>query len=298
MVAIAIVSDQIYAGDGIPPEIHPAALLFPTKDPQGVTMLAEHIRQRGLRKPIVMTPSGQLLEGRGRWKACRHLGINPTTEIERGDPWLYTLRRNDAALSAMTDQQRAMVAGQIPRWRHDRTHTSSRHYGDPPVLEDVAAGARVSRAAVTRAQIIWTNGVKSLHQIVNEGRLPLNTAVRISELPVKDQELFVQRILGGESPRAIAPSIRRMPDGRRTDARTKQLTLPPVKNKNRYVRATTVRQLVDVLVSVKMVVEAAEGLDPTITPEEAAEFSRVLSRNHIAYSHLNDLLKERKQEES
>lgn len=301
MIAIAFENGKFYVGDAIPaqmPEIHPAALMFPTKDEVGVQMLAEHIHQKGLRNPIVMTPTDELLEGRGRWKACQLLGLTPTTRIERGDPWLFILRRNARHLEAMTDAHRAMIAGHVPRWTSSRAASATRRYGDPPTLDDVAKAARVSRAAISRAQMIFWDGIAELQQIVIEGRVPIFTAARVSEQPSEVQKSFVTRVRNGENPKFIAPQDHFHPDGRRNRSRGVK-TPAPARNKNRYVRPPTVRQLIDVLAGVQLVISAADGgLDPAITPKEAATLLRELTSNRVAYRHLSELLKGRILEES
>lgn len=304
MVAVAFENGQVYVGNEITqiaeamPPIHPAALLFPTKDYDGCMLLAEHIRQRGLRHPIVMTPTGELLEGRGRWYACQTIGVTPTTRVERADPWLYILRRHQEYLATLTAPHRAMIGGQVPRWTSTRAASAARIYGDPPRLEDIALAVDVTRSSISRSQMIYWDGIPELHQIVIEGRVPVFTAARVSEVSHDEQRNFVTRVRNGENPKFIAPQDRLHPDGRRNRSRG-LAEPPPARSKNQVVRTQTVRQLIDVLRGVKLVVEAAEGgLDPAITPQEAADFVRALSSSHVGYGRLNALLKERKQEES
>lgn len=274
------------------PPIHPAAEMFPTADDAGVERLKKDILRNGLKRAVVLTPNGELLEGRGRWKACRKLELVPTTRVHPGDPWLYILEAHRVYLDGLLPQHKAMVAGKVPRWGKNARPRINRRYEDPPTLEAIAVAAGIeSRQSISRAQQIYLNGTASLIRLTQEERVQLNTAVRISKLDSDKQEVIVGRILSGEHPFKVLPSPREtMIDRRRKDGIT-------ISSRHQYVRAQAIRGLIDALGAVRLVVDAAEGLDPSITPEEAAQFANELRRQHVAYRHVADLLKQRKDEQ-
>lgn len=297
MVAIEIADNgKVFVGAQVTPPIHPAALLFPTADKDAVEALVRDIARNGLAEPLVMTPTGELLEGRGRWKACRRLDLIPRTRIERADPWLYILDSHRTYLDTLTVEARTMLVGQVPRWGPNRPKNATR-YEDPPTRDAIAKIANVHRQAVSRAQMIYCTGVKSLHRVVASGAVPLYTATRICQLDPTEQERFVNRVLNGESPRLISPGEPRYEDERRNRRKGAVGGTPTGRDKHRYVREQAIRQLIDSLGAAKMVANAAEGgLDPGVTPEQAAQFARELASVHVGYRRAMDLLKKRKEE--
>lgn len=90
-------------------EIHPAADPWPMLPDDELAELAQSIADVGLLEPLVVTPDGQLLDGRNRLHACVTAGVNPTTVTYDGDPVAFVLARN-AHRRHMTRAQRATAA--------------------------------------------------------------------------------------------------------------------------------------------------------------------------------------------
>lgn len=298
MIAVEIYAGKTYTGALVTPDIHPAALMCPTRDKAEVGVLLQQIQDSGWIKPLVMTPHGQLLEGRGRWKVCRRLDIAPETRIERGDPWLYILEQNREWLRSLSLNHRAMIVGRIPN--RGVVGNVTAQYGDPPARESISQIVGISKHTISRGQLIFAEGVGSLHRLVSEDRVALYTAVRVTEeYSAQEQEVFVNRVRNGENPRLIAPvekrhGVPRPPEG--DLSRPRDHAPAPIRGKHRFVRAPAIRQLLDALSALDLVINAAEGLDPTITPKEAGEWIRELADAHPAYRHAIDLLKKRQKE--
>lgn len=293
MVALEIARDGIFVGELVMPPIHPAALLFPTCNLAGIEELKRDILRRGLQDPVLLTPNGELLEGRGRWRACRGLGLTPRTTVLRTDPWIYVIESNWEALESLSQSARAMLVGQVPRYAGSNRPRATPRYEDPPTVEAIAAACRVQRQAVGRCQRIFGKGVKSLHRLVASGAVPVYTAVRVADLPHEEQEAYVNRVLNGASPTEIAPT------NYQRERQHENAKLVPVRvARNHYVREQAVSQLSDALHAVRLIVDEAEGLDPCVTPELAASYLKALTANHVAYRRLTGLLKARKEQPS
>ena len=291
MVAIEFSEGRVLVGAEI---VHPAAKMFPTGDEEYVRQLAASIKIEGQHEAIVLTPDGQMLEGRGRWAACQEAGVTPITRVERAtNPWTYIVTKNLETLAGMSEPARAMALGQIPMLGHVG---STRGRADEPpsrrFLEDMTG---VSATTIHRAQLIVLYGVPGLIELVTAGSVPLTTARRMSQADVAVQQRFVERVRAGENPRLIA-----QPTNRKLARIPKEprATRAPLRNKHRYVREQTITQFLDTLSSLSTLIEVAEDLDPSIPPAQAGALLYELSRKHIAYRRLCDLLKERKEQQS
>lgn len=292
MPAVEITKDGIFVGVAV----HPATAMFPTIDSEGVAELAKDISRNGLKHPVVVTPNQQLLEGRGRWRACESLGLTPRKRVERSDPWLYLLRRNRPYLDTLSPQARVMIVGHAPRWGRPGRPKNATNYDDPPTIAALAQASGAPVNAIGRAQLIHATGVQSLRDLVAADHCPLYTGVRVAELPPDEQKIFVERVLNGANPRLIAPMEKKTEDQRRDRSRattTDDFTF--VRGRNRYLRLHTIRTLINTLDSTRMLVEQAEGLDPAVSPDEAKALHAELTASHIAYRRVADALKNRKE---
>lgn len=289
---------EVFVGAQVMPPVHPAALMFPTVDKHGVEGLRRDVMRDGLKNPVVLTPNGELLEGRGRWKACRSLDLVPRTRVERGDPWLYIINRNKVYLLDLEPYHRAMIVGRIPIYGASNRPRNSDRYEDPPTLLALQDAIGVGRQQISRAQRIFRDGVTSLHQLVITGACPIFTAYRVAkELSPEDQEHYVNRVLNGANPQQAAPVEERSEDLRRGRSKGTVKEFAVVRGRGRFVREQTATELTNTLRGVRMIVDSAEGLDPSVTPTQAAQLLKELASQHVAYKRLSDLLKQRKEEQ-
>jgi hypothetical protein len=297
MVAIEITEDGVRVGDAIMPAVHPAAELFPTGDAEYVGALAEYFSRHGFDlsvcQPVVLTPDGRLLEGRGRWAACQLIGKVPPSRVERAtNPWTYILASNEMVLREMPEPARTVLLGRVPMLGYvgspgDRTE-------DPPSRRQLMALSGIGSTSIYRAQRLNKLGTPELIELTRTGGVPLSTAVRMCESDAVTQRRFVERVAAGENPRYVAA-----PADRKLARQPKDIPANPrgsMRNRHRYVRGQTVQQLLDTLSSLNTLLDAAEGLDPSVAPEEANRMRYELSRQHIAYRRICDLLNERKEQ--
>ena len=63
-------------------EVHPYADRWPMRPADEIEEMAESIRTRRQRLPIILTPDGILVDGRNRLRACELAGIEPWFEVD------------------------------------------------------------------------------------------------------------------------------------------------------------------------------------------------------------------------
>lgn len=262
--------------------VHPAAELFPPMSDHEFGELVADIRKNGLRQPIVRTPSGALLDGRSRWRACQETGVEPRFVVHRGDPWVFAIGAN-LHRKPLTHSQRAMIAAELADRPKGRTNNAGGHL--PPTRQQAERLLGVSIGSLDRAKRVVKYGTPGLKELTAAENVQLTTASRIALLPAKEQDAFVARVKEGADARALG-----RPGGVFDDP------TPPITRREaryRYVQETTLRVLADSLDGLAMVLAGAEGLDPALTPGQAAQWRSDLSRRMKAIRQLQLLLKER-----
>lgn len=188
-------------------EVHPAANLFPELTGSEFDELVADIQEHGLRDPIVLTPTRQLLDGRNRYKACQQLGDEPATRIEHSEPWAYVVSVN-LHRRHLTVSQRSMVGARYAirhrghRWQPDSgsSDVSPDTTGDhlAPSRNEVAALFDVGPASVGRARTVYTHGVPELHDLVMNDKITVTEAARVAQHTApEDQEVFIQAVNNG-----------------------------------------------------------------------------------------------------
>lgn len=91
-------------------KIHPAAEIFPMIEGDELRALVDDIREHGLLEPIVVYKD-QILDGRGRMRACEVLDIEPTfIPYEGSEPFAYSVSKNLIRRSLTASQKAAIAA--------------------------------------------------------------------------------------------------------------------------------------------------------------------------------------------
>jgi len=101
------ISDATLATARVPDlEFHPAASEFPLLDDERIAQLAEDMQLHGQREPIRVC-GGQIVDGRNRYLACRHAGLEPLVESlpEDVDPFAYVWSLNGERRDLTQDQR-------------------------------------------------------------------------------------------------------------------------------------------------------------------------------------------------
>jgi N6-adenosine-specific RNA methylase IME4 len=175
-------------------EVHPYALLFPLMGKQDFDALAEDMRANGMRDPITLY-DGKILDGRNRYRACGNLGIEPhfdTFEGEEAGALSFVISKN-LARRHLNESQRAMVAESLANMRQgERTDMEPCLNSSKVSQEEAAKKLNVSRASVQAARKVKQKAAPEVRKAVEEGKLSLNAAAKIAELPKDDQKKVMQ----------------------------------------------------------------------------------------------------------
>lgn len=146
-------------------EVHPVANLFPMLPSEELQELADSIKQDGQLQPIVLAPSGRLLDGRNRLAACKLAKVEPVFEVYEGDEDAYALTVN-VARRHLTKGQRTMIAAQSKSIFK--------------IQSKAAEIAQVSKQQVSHASIVLQYAPDLAEQVVS-GALALNEAYRTAQ---------------------------------------------------------------------------------------------------------------------
>lgn len=297
MVAISITDNGVEADPLSTMSVHPAAELFPLMRDAEFDDLVADIREHGQRDAIVMTPDGQLLDGRNRWRACAKAGITPITRTEHSEPWAFVISTN-VHRRHLNESQRAMIAARIAE-RHNGQRTRSAASieaasGQPPTQAEASKLLNVGRSSIQRARQIVRDGSDDLQEAVAAGHIPVYTAARVArELPAEQQDEFAQRVTHGADPTKLAANLNVASDwkpttqGARTDNRSSK--------RHQHLTVAALRSLRDSLDALDLVLRSTAGLDPALTGEEAAHWVDDLSKGRGALRRVLNLLNERKE---
>ena len=183
---------------------------FPLMEGEPFDQLVADIRDNGQREPV-RTYRGEVLDGRNRFLACEHLGV---------DPWLVesTARTDDEALAEsiscnlhrrhLTTSQRAMVGAMLEPMFAELAR-ERQLAGKAPDLtanlregreaaEDAAAAVNVSPRSVQHAKHVNEHGTPELRAAVVSGNIAVSRAAKVSDWEPETQREIVERVEAGE----------------------------------------------------------------------------------------------------
>lgn len=165
-------------------EYHPYSEVFELIDDGDFDLLAADIAKHGLRDKIWLY-EGKILDGRNRYMACRTAKVEPEfREYIGDDPGAFVWSVN-AHRRHLTVGQRAMAAAELARLSACRPAVTA---GIPAVSQTQAATrAKISRDSVQQAKKVVDNGSDELKTEVKKGRVSLNKAVAVIDLPKEEQ---------------------------------------------------------------------------------------------------------------
>ncbi len=252
--------------DQLPPptefEFHPVAALFPLLpvDSPEFGEFVDDIGEHGLLQPIILH-EGKILDGRNRYRACQHTGVEPRFEQWSGEsPTAYVLSLNLHRRHLTEDQKAAVVQearARLEAEARDHQRAAGRQFGrgatgklvadspqaiesatpERPAEKDAAAPRGSRRAPTTRKRLAELAHVSEhrirqaervqkadphLHQQVIAGDVPLTVAATEVDLRAAlDRYPFIRE--ASNLPAAAAIEMARSLDTAPPDQRPQML---------------------------------------------------------------------------
>ncbi len=208
---------------------HPAAMIFPMLLEPELKLLADDIRQYGLKHSIVVL-DGKILDGRNRFEACRLAGVEAKTVEYRGasDPVDFVLSVN-LVRRHLTPAQRGAVAVSLLPFYEERNRKKlaeagkeggkaggkgrSNRGGDestPGLSRDESKRSTSQAAKAVGAGIGTTKAFAKIgdiapdvFELAKKGQVSASQAKRLADLPEKKRDKAVEAISAGEKPRTV-----------------------------------------------------------------------------------------------
>lgn len=184
---------------------HPYADLFPLMEGDEYDSLVSDIRSNGLLYPIVLL-SGQILDGRNRYRACLDAVVSPRTENYTGQekPLDYVISANlkrrhlDESQRAMisvkiaevvaSDVGSAKIGGKRPIETTGRIEEKPRRN---PHLEAAAKVMNVSSHSAQHARDVYRGGSPALVKRVERGEVAVSVAAKVARMTPEKQAAVV-----------------------------------------------------------------------------------------------------------
>jgi ParB-like chromosome segregation protein Spo0J len=223
------VEDKLGRATAEPVPFHPFADIFPMLAEERLHELAQDIKDRGLLDPITLY-EGQILDGRGRYRACKIAAVQPKFEDYVGDDALSFVVSRNLHRRHLTESQRAMVAARLA----DLKRGANQHSQGLPIGR-AADLLNVGERTVARAREVLSRGVPDLLSAVERGEVAVSAAANICGMSEAEQREMVASV----------------PDTRTGDAEG------PTKNRHKRAKARGPRK--EHAASVGDIVPAAEA---------------------------------------
>lgn len=172
------------------------ANLFPLMSPEELQGLTASITAHGLREPIVLDPTGRILDGRNRYLACRLAGVAPRFRDWKGTDeealtWVIDTNLHRRHLS---ESQRAMLAARLA----NVTHGGNRRSQPAQVPHERISQAQaadtfgISERTVRDAKLVLEHGPDELRDDVEGGLLAARVAAELIRAAGKDRSLAAE----------------------------------------------------------------------------------------------------------
>lgn len=177
-------------------DIHPLASMFPLLDGGEFDAFVDSVRQRGLKKKIIIDTEGRIADGRNRLRACLKLGIAPQfVQLTEKDDVVSVILDENIHRRNLDTSQRAMYAAKLTSNMVGRPKKGA----EAVSIMDAAKKFDVSRSAVVNARAIQADGITELQESVFSGEVKVTPAAAIAALPVEQQAAAVAQVRSGEN---------------------------------------------------------------------------------------------------
>lgn len=160
-------------------EFHPVANIFPLMTDDELATLAADIAENGLHEAIWLDADGRIIDGRHRYLACEHIGIEPTYRTWDGEgsvvAFVVSLNLHRRHLDV---GQRAMVAARLANLKHGSNRYEKVEFeisNSTATVDEAAALLNVSPATVVNARKVLHHGTPEEIAAVESGQASVST---------------------------------------------------------------------------------------------------------------------------
>lgn len=274
------------------PGFHAAADIFPSMSEDEFQAFKQDIAEHGLQVPIVTLPSGQIIDGRHRWRACMETKTTPRYQVHDGNPWVYVISAN-LHRRHLSVSQRSMVVARIadrPRGQPGQSNPRNRGLDPkqlPPTQQHAARLLNVGMSAVTDARRVVKGGVPELQAAVDSGEVSVNVAARMVATDEDTQRKFVERVKSGEKATHVAPEMQAQHKQHQPIKRIDKHPAMTVFNK------THAANLSSGLAGIELAFRDMTRVDKGVTPDMAKDLRAQISTTKTVLNRLARLLQER-----
>lgn len=177
--------------------VHPAAEMYGLDTAsEKFKALEADIAAYGQREPILGTPSGLIIDGRHRLRACEGLGITPKIEVFEGDDddiYNLVISKNSHRRD-LNEAQQAAAATKFANYKQGYTKSD----GDND-LTQTEAGKRfgISDRSVRAGVAIRKVGADDVLDLMRDGLVSIATAKKLAELPEAKRRALGEEVRAG-----------------------------------------------------------------------------------------------------
>jgi ParB-like chromosome segregation protein Spo0J len=176
-------------------EVHPLTQIVPEMPPKQYAALKSDIKQRGVIVPVLRY-EGKLFDGRGRWRACKELGIKcPVRDYDGTNPVADIISLN-VVRRHLTTSQRALIAAHLANLKHGGDRKS----------RDRDANLQLEKVTIQRSAELLSVSVRSVEaarKVLSEGDADLVAAVDAGKMSVSKAAKTLSK------PEKVPPSVAR-----------------------------------------------------------------------------------------
>ena len=170
---------------------HALSSIFPSLPADELKTLADDIKAHGMHSSIVLY-KGDVLDGWHRYQACNIAGVYPRTIDYKGSDPVAFVRSANWHRRHLSASQRAFSQVQLSEWATEGKRLDTKPNGLVKTESEMAAEAKVGVKTIARAKRVAKSGSKALKKAVKDGKITVDKAAEIANLPIKEQAAAIK----------------------------------------------------------------------------------------------------------